>query len=217
MASRFLDRRDAGRQLAERLRKYAGRPDVVVLALPRGGVPVGCEVARALDAPLDVLVVRKLGVPQQPELAMGAIASGGARFLLNDVLWDARVSIMELRAVEARERAELTRRERLYRGARPPLRVQGRVVIVVDDGIATGATMQAAALALRSLQPARIVVAVPVASADAAQRLDAVVNELVCVKRGVRFFAIDELYEDFEQVDDQAVRELLGQSRQLPA
>lgn len=213
MASRFRDRFDAGRQLAAKLHRYAGRPDVVVLALPRGGVPVASEVARALNAPLDVLVVRRLQVPARPEIMLGAVASGGARFLLDDVIRDAELGADALIAIEARARTELARMEGLYRGTRPPVRVEGRTAIVVDDGVATGSTMRAAALALASLRPGRIVAAIAVASPGAARTLDGVVHAVVCVKRDVRFFEIDELYEDSAPVSDEALRKLLAQSR----
>src|ERR1700682_5156547 len=176
----FRDRRDAGRLLAERLAAYANRPDVLVLALPRGGVPVGYEVARALRAPLDVFVVRKLGVPGYEELAMGAVATGGVR-VLNDQLVE-RLGIPEslIDAVAARARQELARRERLYRGNRPPPDVRGRTGILVDDGLATGATMQAAIKALRQQDPARIVVAVPIASRQACEELREEVDDVIC-------------------------------------
>lgn len=209
----FRNRRDAGRQLAAKLEAYAGRDDVLVLALPRGGVPVGYEVARALGAPLDVLTVRKLGVPQQPELAMGAIASGGAMFINQDILKAAGVSDAALHAVGVRERAELERREKLYRGARPVLEIHGKTVIVVDDGMATGASMHAAVLALRSLRPARLVVAVPMAPADAARRLDDLVDAFVCGLTVEEFRAVGQFYRDFEQVMDVDVRQLLDEAR----
>ncbi len=209
MIWRFANRRDAGRQLAAKLEAYAGRGDVVVLALPRGGVPVGYEVAHALGVPLDVLTVRKLGVPRQPELAMGAIASGGAMFLNHSILLATGVSDASLHAVEARERAELERREKLYRGARPLPEIRGKTVIVVDDGMATGASMHAAVLALRSLQPAHIVVAVPVASAEAARRLDEAVDAFVCGLTEAGFRAVGQLYRDFDPTTDEEVCGLL--------
>lgn len=205
----FEDRGDAGRQLAAKLESYAGRDDVLVLGLPRGGVPVAYEVAVALGAALDVLVVRKLGLPQQPELAMGAIASGGALYLNQEVLRAARVSDAALHAVEASERAELARREKLFRGRRPAPEVRGKTVIVVDDGMATGASMQVAVMALRSLQPARIVVAVPVAPADAVRRLAEAPDEFVCVLTASDFHAVGQFYRDFEQTSDRQVRQLL--------
>lgn len=217
MIWRFRDRRDAGRQLAAKLEAYAGRSDVVVLALPRGGVPVGYEVAHALGVPLDVLTVRKLGAPRQPELAMGAIASGGAMFLNKGVLRATGVSDAALHAVEARERAELERREKLYRGARPASQIRGKTVIVVDDGMATGASMHAAVLALRSLQPARIVVAVPVASAEAARRLDEAVDAFVCGLTVAEFRAVGQFYRDFDPTMDEEVCRLLDAACKVSA
>jgi putative phosphoribosyl transferase len=209
MGSVFDNRVDAGRALAGLLGAYAGRDDVLVLGLPRGGVPVGFEVARALDANLDVLVVRKLGVPIQPELAMGAIASGGAFFLDDDIVRYTGVSPAELDAVIARERNELARRESAYRGARGPLDVEGRVVILVDDGMATGATMKAAAMALRERKPARIVAALPVAPADSDAQIERVVDEFVCVMRPRNFFGVGQFYIDFSQTSDEEVSGLL--------
>jgi putative phosphoribosyl transferase len=213
MASLFPNRSVAGRLLAERLRAYAGRDAVIVLALPRGGVPVGYEVAQALGVELDVLIVRKLGVPQQPELAMGAIASGGARYLNQEVLQLAHVSEAQLRQVVAAETAELERREHLYRGDRPPPVISGRTVIVVDDGMATGASMRAAVLALRSKRPTHIVVAVPVAPEDAGARLQDAADEFVCLQNPHLFYAVGQFYQDFEQTSDQQVRALLQRSR----
>lgn len=217
MISRFDDRRDAGRQLAARLGAYAGRRDVIVLALPRGGVPVGDEVARALGVPLDIVVVRKLGVPGEPELAMGAIASGGALFLNRDVLRAIDLDEAALKGVEASERAELARRETLYRGTRPALAIAGKTVIVVDDGVATGASMRAAVLALRSLEPARIVVAVPVAPSDAGRRLGDLPDEFVCVLAAREFISVGQFYRDFDQLTDAAVRDVLARERGGPA
>lgn len=217
MAWHFSDRRDAGRQLATHLLPYSGRRDALVLALPRGGVPVGFEVARALAVELDVLVVRKLGVPWQPELAMGAIASGGARYLNEDVVRMAGVDAATLHAVEAGERAELQRRERLYRGTRPALQVHGQTVILVDDGMATGASLHVAAIAVRSLEPAWITVAVPMAPQDAEERLGEAVDEFVCVYRPLHFQAVGQFYQRFEQTTDEEVRALLEQARETPA
>jgi putative phosphoribosyl transferase len=209
MESVFDNRVDAGRALAGLLGAYAGRDDVLVLGLPRGGVPVGFEVARALDADLDVLVVRKLGVPIQPELAMGAIASGGAFFLDDDIVRYTGVSPAELDAVIERERNELARRESAYRGARGPLDVEGRIAILVDDGMATGATMKAAAMALRERKPARIVAALPVAPADSDAQIERVVDEFVCAMRPRNFFGVGQFYIDFSQTSDDEVSELL--------
>lgn len=217
MIWRFHDRHDAGRQLAAKLEAYAGRTDVVVLALPRGGVPVGYEVAHTLGAPLDVVTVRKLGVPDQPELAMGAIASGGATFLNKGILSAKRVTEDAMRKVEKRERAELERREKLYRGTRSALEIHGKTVILVDDGIATGASMHAAIMALRSRLPERIVIAVPVAPADVIARLDAIVDERVCVLTAVEFLAVGQFYRDFDPTTDADVRRLLDEARKVPA
>lgn len=213
----FRDRSDAGRQLANRLGAYASRRDVLVLALPRGGVPVGHEVARALGAPLDVLVVRKLRVPGQPGLAMGAIASGGARYLDEELVRDLGASEAGVEAVEARERTELRRRESVYREARGALDVRGRTVIVVDDGIATGATLRAAVIALRSLRPARIVVAVPVAPWEAGHKLAGIADEFVCLRRPVEFRGIGQFYRDFEPTTDAEVLDLLARNREVSA
>ena len=207
----FRDRREAGRQLAAKLAKYAGRPDVIVLALPRGGVPVAYEVARALGAPLDVFVVRKLGVPGYEELAMGAVATGGVR-VLNEQLVN-RLGIPErlIDAVAAREQQELARRERLYRDGRPAPDVRGRTVILVDDGLATGATMHAAIEALRQLQPARIVVAVPTASPEVCEEMKAEVDDVICAITPEPFQAVGLWYQDFSQTTDDEVRDLLAQ------
>ncbi|KEF33734.1 phosphoribosyl transferase [Deinococcus sp. RL] len=206
----FQHRRDAGEQLAARLRERGPWPDSTVLALPRGGVPVGAEVARALGAPLDVFVVRKLGLPGYEEVAMGAVASGGVRVLNEDLLRRAGVSPNALAAAEARERAELARREQLYRGGRPPVPLAGRTAVVVDDGVATGATMRAGLEALRALGPARIVVAVPVAPPGTARALAALADELVCLLTPPDFMAVGQFYGDFTQTTDEEVRALLA-------
>jgi len=208
----FEDRVEAGRALAEALLVYRGATDAIVLALPRGGVPVGFEVAEALGLPLDVLVVRKLGLPGQPELAMGAIASGGALVLNEDVLRFAEGRVVALEQVQSREQVELERRERQYRGARPPLQLAGRTGILVDDGLATGATMEVAVRALRGLGAARIVVAVPVASRDALNRVAAVADEVVCLEAPMYFSAVGQWYRDFGQTSDAEVGELLAKA-----
>ncbi len=210
---RFRDRAEAGRQLAALLSGYAHRPDLLVLALPRGGVPVAYEVARALDAPLDVFLVRKLGVPGHEELAMGAIASGGVRVLNDDVVESLRLPLSIIDQVTAREQEELQRRERAYRGDRPPPDAQGRTVILVDDGLATGSTMRAAAAAVHRQQPARIVVAVPVAAASTCDTLRAEVDEVVCVLAPEPFYAVGIWYEDFSQTTDDEVRDLLARAQ----
>ncbi|CAH2809331.1 MAG: Phosphoribosyl transferase domain protein [uncultured Caballeronia sp.] len=209
MNSTFENRKEAGRELARHLDAYAQRNDVIVLALPRGGVPVAFEVARALDAPLDLLVVRKLGVPVQPELAMGAIASGDALFLDERIVEYAGVAKGELDRMIEKERRELERREKLYRGARPPLDVSGRVAIIVDDGMATGATIKAAAMSLRHAHPSKIVAALPLAPLDSEARIEDIVDEFVCVMRPHRYFGVGQFYVDFDQTSDDEVSELL--------
>jgi putative phosphoribosyl transferase len=212
MSSTFRDRREAGRELAALLSAYAGRDDVIVLGLPRGGVPVAFEVASALGARLDVLVVRKLGVPVQPELAMGAIASGDAFYLDPHIVDYAGVTKAELDEVIEHERGELARRETLYRGSRPPLDTLGKVAILVDDGMATGATMRAAAMSLRNgnAPPALIVAALPVAPVDSEARVARVVDQFVCVLRPYHYLGVGQFYLDFEQTSDDEVRALLG-------
>ena len=206
----FGDRREAGAALAGRLQHYANRDDVVVLALPRGGVPVGYEVARALGAPLDVFVVRKLGVPGHPEFAMGAIASGGVRVLNETALASMALPSAVIDAVTRTEQMELDRRERAYRDGRPLVPVDGRVVILVDDGLATGSTMRAAVLAVRRLHPARVVVAVPVGAPSTCQELREVADEVVCAFTPEPFNAVGLWYRDFSQTTDAEVRTLLG-------
>jgi putative phosphoribosyl transferase len=207
----FSDRREAGRVLAERLAHYRGRPDLLVLALPRGGVAVGFEVAHALEAPLDVFVVRKLGFPGHEEYAMGAIASGGVRVM--NPMPGIEVSPEALDQVVAREQAELARRERLYRGDRPSLELRGRTVIVVDDGLATGATMSAAVLAIRQQGPARLVVAVPVGAAETCRLLREQADDVVCVTMPTPFRAVGLWYRDFPQASDEEVHALLAEAR----
>jgi predicted phosphoribosyltransferase len=206
----FVDRPDAGAVLAARLEQFAGRKDVVVLALPRGGVPVGYEVARALGVQLDVFVVRKLGLPGHPELAMGAIASGDVRVLNEDVLESIAVSQAAIDAVTRTERLELERRERTYRDGRPLVPIEGRIAILVDDGLATGSTMRAAVLAVRRLHPARVVVAVPVGAWQTCQELRAVADEVVCAFTPEPFRAVGLWYADFSQTTDAEVRQLLA-------
>lgn len=209
----FIDRRDGGRQLAESLQHYAGRPDTIVLALPRGGVPVGYEVARALDLPLDVFLVRKLGVPGHEELAMGAIASGDVLVLNPDVVVSMRIPAYVIDAAAAREKPELERRAREYRNGRPEPEIRGRTVILVDDGLATGSTMRAAVSAVRRQGAARIVVGVPVAAPEAAAEFQLEVDEFVCLMTPEWFTAVGEWYSDFSQTTDQQVSELLDQAR----
>lgn len=212
----FQDRADAGRQLAVPLNKFAHVPEVLILALPRGGVPVGFEVAQALGAPLDVFLVRKLGVPGHEELAMGAIASGGCR-VLNDELVDSGViPAGVIDAVAAEEERELRLREQLYRDDRPPPDVRDRTVIVLDDGVATGSSMRAAVTALKVMAPARIVVAIPVGAAETCAELERHADEVVCVVMPDRFYAVGEWYRDFEQVSDDEVRTLLARAEEVP-
>src|SRR5690242_14518154 len=194
----YRDRADAGRELARKLVNYRERADVVVFALPRGGVPVAYEVAKELRAPLDVFVVRKLGTPGQPELAMGAIASGGVRVLNQDVIRALGIPEHLIDAVAQREREELSRRESQYRGSRPPLDASGKIAILVDDGLATGSTMRAAAAALRLMDAAKIVVAVPVAALLSCETLRAEVDELICAATPEPFWAVGQWYRDFE-------------------
>ena len=204
----FADRRDAGRQLAERLASLAST-NPIVIALPRGGVPVAAEVAEALHAPLDVIVVRKLGVPWQPELGLGAIAEGGVRILNHDLVTEVGITSAQLEAVTTRERAELERRVARYRGDRPAADVADRVVILVDDGLATGYTARAAVESIRRRRPRRIVLAVPVAPEDSVRELARVADEVVAVDEPPWFFAIGQFYDDFGPTPDDEVTELL--------
>lgn len=210
----FRDRTEAGRALARRLTAYADRSDVIVLALPRGGVPVAFEVAKALKAPLDIFVVRKLGVPGHEELAMGAIASGGVRVINDDVMNHLGLPGAVIDAVAAKEEKELARRERAYRGVRPAPDVRGRTVILVDDGLATGSTMRAAAAALRKQQPARIIVAVPVAASQTYEEFKTEVDEIVCGETPEPFMGVGRWYHDFSQTSDEEVHRLLEQAWQ---
>jgi predicted phosphoribosyltransferase len=209
-SGRFRDRYDAGRQLAEKLREYTNAPDVLVLALPRGGVPVACEVARALGAPLDVFVVRKLGLPGHEELAMGAVASSDVQILNDDIVHGLKIPDQVIEAVSARERQELSRREQLYRDGRPAPDVSGRAVILVDDGLATGASMRAAVLALKQQRAGRIIVAVPTASPDICEALKADADEVISVITPEPFLAVGHWYDDFTQTTDEEVRDLLA-------
>ena len=210
----FRDRTDAGRQLAKRLKRYADSTDVLVLALPRGGVPVAYEVAKELKVPLDVFLVRKLGVPGYEELAMGAIASGGVRVLNEDIVNYLRIPDEVIGAVAANEQRELERRERAYRDDRPPPDVKDHIVILIDDGLATGSTMRAAAASLRLQKPRRIVVAVPVSSRETCDEFRNEVDEIVCAFTPDNFQGVGLWYEDFSQTSDEEVRELLKRATQ---
>jgi putative phosphoribosyl transferase len=212
MERAFANRTEAGRLLAEKLEKYASRNDVVVLGLPRGGVPVAYEVAKRLHAPLDVFIVRKLGVPGFEELAAGAIASGGVRVLNEDVVRAIPFASEAIEAVTAKETAELQRREEIYREGRPPPELRDRTVILVDDGLATGATMRAAVKALRQQDVAEIIVAVPVGPPDTCQELAYEADEAICLSAPPFFQAVGQYYEDFSQTSDDDVRELLTQA-----
>jgi predicted phosphoribosyltransferase len=212
----FIDRRQAGQALAQKLLQYRDDPDVVVLALPRGGVPVAFEVARELHAPLDVFIVRKLGLPGHEEFAMGAIATGGVMVMNPDVA-GFHVPEAAIEAVVARERTELDRREVLYRGDRPPLSVEGRIAILVDDGLATGSTMLAAATAAKRQHPRRLVIAAPVAASETCQALRSEADDVVCAVTPAPFRAVGLWYRNFDQVSDAEVRALLDAAWQAEA
>ena len=212
MENPYYDRTEAGQVLGKHLQHYADGAEVVLLALPRGGVAVGVEVARELHAPLDVFVVRKLGVPAQEELAMGAIASGGTRVLNESVIDSLHISQKTIEQVAAREQRELERRERFYRQGRYPLEIRGQIVVIIDDGLATGATMRAAVEALKQQQPARIVVAVPVAAPEICAELEKDVDELVCPRTPEAFIAVGIWYRHFPQLTDDEVRDFLQQA-----
>jgi putative phosphoribosyl transferase len=205
----FRHRRDAGRQLARLLHPYANRSDVIVLALPRGGVPVAAEVAAALAAPFDVFLVRKLGVPFHPELAMGAIAEGGVRVLNRDVIDGLQIRDSDVERVSADERLELDRRARAFRGDRELKPVEGRIAILIDDGLATGSTMEAAVQAVRQRSPARVIVAVPVAAPETVERMQHIADEVVCVATPDPFQAVGLWYDDFAQMTDEEVLAML--------
>jgi putative phosphoribosyl transferase len=208
----FRDRTEAGDVLAGHLRHYAGRDDVLILALPRGGVPVAYEVADRLHVPLDVVLVQKLGTPGQEELAMGALASGGVRVLNQHVVQELGISQQQIEEAAAEEQQELERRERAYRGNRPPLKVKGKTVVLIDDGLATGSSMRAAISALRQMDPLKIVVAVPVASQATCEELGKVADEVICAAMPVPFLAVGQWYHEFSQTTDEEVRELLDRS-----
>jgi len=211
----FLDRTDAGQVLARGLQQYKNQPDVLILGLPRGGVPVAYEVARELNAPLDVFVVRKLGVPGHEELGMGAIATGGVRILHEGIVREVGISPETIDAVSAREQAELERRERLYRGDRPAPTIKGRTVVIIDDGLATGSTMKAAIQAVRQQDPRRLIVAVPTAPSETCEQLKGSADEVVCPLTPDPFFAVGGSYADFTQITDEEVRELIASAANL--
>ncbi|MFW6296566.1 MAG: phosphoribosyltransferase [Halothece sp.] len=208
----FRDRFDAGEQLARKLKAYANRSNVLVLALPRGGVPVAYQVAKTLNAPLDVLLVRKLGVPGREELAMGAIASGGVRVLNEELIQTLNISEADIQEVAAKEQQELKRREKAYRGNLPPLDVSDRTVILVDDGLATGATMRVAAMALREEQCREIIGAVPVSAPEICNIYTMDVDQMICAETPQPFYAVGLWYENFSQTTDEEVRELLNRA-----
>ena len=215
MSARFQNREEAGRILAAKLMLYANRPDTLILALPRGGVPIGYEIARALNLPLDVIIVRKLGVPGREELAMGAIASGGVRVLSRSVIESLRIPPDSLEAVEKREALELMRREATYRGNRQPASIKGKTVILVDDGVATGSTMRVAISALREQHAGRIIVATPVAPPTVRWEMEALVEDFVALVLPEAFFGVGQWYGDFTQVSDDTVYELLRKGAKL--
>jgi putative phosphoribosyl transferase len=214
MLTQFHDRKEAGKLLAAQLIAYANKQDVIVLALPRGGVPVGFEIAQALHVPLDVIVVRKLGVPGQEELAMGAIATGGIRIMNKDVVQFLDISDEVIDGITVQELQELERREHLYRGERPAYDISGRTVILVDDGVATGATMHAAVAAIKQRQPSRVIIAVPTAAPSTCDEFATEVDELVCIIRPEPFIAVGYWYRQFSQTSDEEVRGLLEQANQ---
>jgi predicted phosphoribosyltransferase len=215
MEKTFRDRTEAGQQLAERLSAYANRDDVIVLGLPRGGVPVAYEVAKRLHVPLDVFIVRKLGVPGYEELALGAIASGGVRVLNQDVVRVLPDAEQIVEAVTANELVEMERRERAYRDDRSPPNVRGRIVILIDDGLATGATMHAAVQALREQQPAKIVVAVPVCAPETCREIEKITDETIWLFAPEWFHGVGQFYDDFSQTSDDEVRRLLAQANSV--
>ncbi len=206
---KFINRRAAGKVIAELLKKYANNEKAIILALPRGGVPVAYEIAQALSLPLDVFIVRKLGVPHQEELAMGAIATGNTIFLNKDIIQTLHITPSQIEQVKLEEKSELLRRELVYRGNRPFPTLQNKIVILVDDGIATGATMRAAILSIRAQLPQKIVVAVPVAALDTCQEMQSMVDEMICPIRPGTFYAVGAWYEEFSQTTDEEVFQLL--------
>ena len=210
----FRDRRDAGKKLAQKLTGYAGRKDVVILALPRGGVPVAYEVSQALQVPMDVFIVRKLGWPGHEEMAIGAIASGGVKVLNEDIVRYLKLPKDLIHAVAQRELRELERRERAYRGNRPSLELKDRTVIIVDDGLATGASMRAALLGVRAHAPAQVIVAVPTAALETCEALKPEVDQMICATTPEPFYGVSRWYQDFSQTTDEEVRILLESRNQ---
>ena len=206
----FRDRTEAGQVLARCLQQYKNQPDVLILGLPRGGVPVAYEVAREMKAPLDVFIVRKLGVPGHEELGMGAIATGGVRILQDGIVRELGISPQTIEAVSAREQAELERLERLYRGDRPAPTIKGRTIVIVDDGLATGSTMKAAIQAVRQQDPRQVIVAVPTAPSETCEQLKGSADEVVCALTPEPFFAVGGSYADFTQITDEEVRDLIA-------
>jgi putative phosphoribosyl transferase len=215
MSKLFHDRTEAGQTLASLLSEYAGRKDVLVLALPRGGVPVAFEVAQALDAPLDIFVVRKLGLPSNEELAMGALASGNIRVLNDEVVQSFGISERTIETVAEKEQVELERRERLYRGDSGLPSIRGKTILLVDDGVATGSTMRAAVAAIRRQHPAQIIVAVPVAPPSTCDTLRTEADQVVCVATPEPFYAVGQWYRVFDQTTDRQVRELYERSKHV--
>jgi predicted phosphoribosyltransferase len=215
MMTGFKDRQDGGRKLAEKMHNYAGNPEVVVLGLPRGGVVVACEVAKALKVPMDVFLVRKLGAPGYSELAMGAIASGGVRVLNSRVIEGLGIRQSDIDAKTAVEEKELTRRETAYRGNKPPLNLENRTVILVDDGLATGATMLAAVRAARAGNARRVIVAVPVAAPDSLETIQQEADDAICLMAPPSFQAVGQWYEEFGQTSDEEVCELLAHAKPI--
>lgn len=214
MANPFLNRTEAGRALGRKLEHYAERPGTLILALPRGGVPVAFEAAKMLRLPLDVFIVRKLGVPGHEELAFGAIASGGGRVLNDSVVSTFKLSPATIQSVTQKETQELQRREFLFRGDKPPVEVQGKIVLIIDDGLATGASMRAAIQALKLLHPSRIIVAVPIGSSETCEELQSDVDEVVCARTPSPFMAVGFWYNNFTQTSDAEVRALLKQTEE---
>jgi putative phosphoribosyl transferase len=212
VTAQFQDRYEAGQALAAKLEHHAGDPDVVVLALPRGGVPVGYEVSQALNAPLDIFLVRKIGVPGYEELAMGAVASGGVKIFNHEVLQRLGISERILDGIVREKERELEQQEKAYRGERPPTQIEGRTVILVDDGLATGASMRAAVQAVKKKSAKSVIVAVPVGSADTCNQLQSEVDEVICGMTPEPFYAVGAWYSDFMQVTDEEVRELLDRA-----